>query len=139
MKIDYQYNGITLSNIGVYVSASSGFLEKPNRKPLEKYEYPEEDGYVVDLKAAKFEARRITLNCFIKAANYNDFISKMGALNNALFEVEEVKELNVKFNELTKLTYKCYCEEITKVRKRWTDDLMVGTFDIVFIEPQPTI
>ena len=92
MKIDYQYNGITLLNIGIYVSASSGLLEKPDRKPLEKYEYPEENGHVVDLKAAKFEARKITLNCFIKAANHNDFISKIATLNNTLFEVEELKK-----------------------------------------------
>lgn len=137
MKIDYQYNGTTLSDIGVHVSASLGLLEKPNRKPLEIYEYPEEDGHVVDLKSAKFEARKITLNCFIKAINHHDFIVKTESLNNVLFEVNELKELSVKFDGQTKLTYSCYCAEITKARKRWSDGIMVGTFDIVFIEPQP--
>lgn len=138
MVITYTFDSLNFTTNGVYVSKSSGLIGRPNRKKAERYEYPQESGFVPDLATAAYEARKIVFDCFIKATSAANLISQYNSFTAAILAKTAVKTLAVSVGG-TALSYQAYVEEVTELEKKFKDGQNVGTFKITFIEPTPAI
>lgn len=138
MVITYTFDSLNFATNGVYVSKSSGLIGRPNRKKIEKYEYPEESGYVPDLATVAYEERKITFECFIKASSVANLISNYNSFTAALQGKTALKTLAVSVGG-TGLSYQVYVEEISDLEKKFKDGVNVGTFKITFVEPTPAL
>lgn len=140
MDITYIFDSVNFKTHGVYVSKSEGLIGRPNRKEPEKYHYPDESGYVPDLATVAYEARKITLDCFIKAAGPLDLVSQYNSFTAAMLGKTAVKTLQVAIvSGVTSLYFQAYVESISELDKTLKAGRNVGTFKIVFIEPRPAI
>jgi len=83
-----------------------------------------------------YEAREITLSCFIKAESKNDFITKVVQFEQ-LFDKQGTQRLMISVHPIKPLVYEVYCKNEISVTKTWNDRLMVGTFDLKLTEPEP--
>jgi hypothetical protein len=90
----------------------------------------------VDLKHKFYEPREITLSCFVKAKDKNDFITKVSTFEQ-LFDKQGTQRLVIDIHPIKPLIYEVYCQDEISVAKKWNDALMVGTFDLKLIEPEP--
>jgi hypothetical protein len=138
MEITYTFDSLNFATNGVKVSKATGLIGRPNRKKPEKYEYPDQNGYVADLATVKYEARKITLECYIKASTVANLISNFNSFTAALQGKSAVKTLAVSVGG-NALSFSAYVDEITDLEKRFADGTNVGTFRIIFIEPEPAI
>ena len=130
-------DGVDMREYGVFVSGSSGILNRPKMKTPTSISWDNYHGESVDNRHKYFEKRYITLDCFIKAQGKNDFIDKVtrfehlfdvnGTFNRLVFDVHPIKPL----------IYIVYCQDEIDVDKTWNDDLMVGTFKLKLYEPEP--
>lgn len=138
MTITYTFDGANFSTYGVYVSASEGLLGVPKRKAPEKYEYPDSNGHVVDLSTVVYEARTIKLDCFIKASSISVLISQYNAFTKLIQAKTACKTLAVSADG-TALNYTAYVDDITDLKKKFSNGANVGTFTVTFIEPEPVV
>ena len=138
MNVFYKYDNNAFRTYGVFVSGSDGIIGMPERKAPNKYEYPDESGYVPDLSNVIYEAREIDLTCFIKAATAEELISKYEAFTALLSEVKETKTLSITVGTKS-LSFEVFCQKIGKIKKTFTKVVNVGTFTIKFIEPDTSI
>ena len=118
------------------MSDSKGLLDRPALKKLYSVEWPDEHGEVVDLSGKRFEAREITLSCFIKAGSKIDFVTKLNAFLEQ-FSADGTQRLMVEIHPTKPLVYEVYLPNSVAITKRWNDALMVGSFTIKLREPQP--
>jgi hypothetical protein len=137
MRIDYVFAGSSFSGFGVYAEKSTGLLGRPKRKEPEIYEYPGENGHIPDLAAVVYEARKITLSCFILASSASDIISKYETFTSFLYEQTGVRALIMRIDGTNKLTFNCYVKEISDISKRFRAGKNAGEFTVTFIEPKP--
>lgn len=138
MEIVYKFNDTLFKDYGVYVSGSDGLLGTPRRKEPEKYEFPNENGYVVDLKNKVYQARTIKLNCFIKSLSSTDLIDKYNAFTKIIQDITTTKTLSVTVGNKG-LTFLCYVSDISEMKKTFTNGINVGLFTLTFIEPEPIV
>ena len=124
---------------GVYVSKSEGLIGKPKRKAPEIYEYPDESGHIADLATATYEARKITLDCFIKAPGVVELVSNYNTFTALILAKTAVKTLQVAIPGMSSLYFQVYVSDLSELEKKFKDGVNVGTFRIVFIEPQPPV
>ena len=140
-EVRYLINNFDFRDMQVYVSASSGMLDRPKLKPLQKMDWPDYHGEVVDFKNMRYEAREITLNCFMTAENKLDFTWKLSEFLNIVSGrysgVEDTQRLTIIIDPDYPLVYEVYIDSAITINKRWNDDLMVGTFTLKFREPEP--
>lgn len=136
MTVGYYINGLTFDSLNVHVSASKGLLDKLKLKEPQKYAWTEEHGEHVDLTKPRFEAREITLECFITASSSVDFITKINAFWSQ-FEGAGTKRLMVIIDPAKPLVYEVYVPDSIDVDKEWNDADMVGTFSLKLREPEP--
>lgn len=139
MDITYTFDSVNFKTHGVYVSKSEGLIGRPNRKEPEKYNYPDESGYVADLATVAYEARKITLDCFIKAPGVPELVSQYNAFTASVLGKTAVKTLQVAIPGMSSLYFQAYVESISELEKTFKAGRNVGTFKIVFIEPQPVV
>ena len=137
MKVDYSFSDSNFSSYGVHISKSEGLLGKPKRKKPETFEYPDENGYTVDLETVVYEARTIKLNCFIVSNNIDSLINNYENFTELLYEQSQLKALKLLIDGIEKLSFDCYVSEISDLNKGFRDGQNVGTFTITFIEPEP--
>jgi hypothetical protein len=136
-QLNYTINGKDLlKEWGITVSESNGLLDRPKLKPPFKLEWPDYHGQVIDLSRKRIEAREIELNCWMKASGKIDFVTK---LNNFLdiFQADGTQRLTVNIHPTKPLLYEVYNEAGINIEKRWNDKLMIGTFSLKLIEPDP--
>ena len=138
MEITYSFNSILFKDHGVFVANSEGIIGTPKRKEPEKYDYPNENGYVVDLTNKVYEARVIKLDCIIKGASSADLIDKYNLFTKSMQDIDETKTLSVSVDAKS-LSFLCYVSDITQLKKRFTSGVNYGTFTLTFIEPNPII
>lgn len=136
ISLQYYINGVNFRNWDVRVSDSKGLLDRPALKKLYSVEWPDEHGEVVDLSGKRFEAREITLSCFIKANSKIDFVTKLNAFLEQ-FSADGTQRLMVEIHPTKPLVYEVYLPNSVAITKRWNDALMVGSFTIKLREPQP--
>lgn len=68
MEIVYKIDGHDFKDYGVYVSASHGLIGGLKPKKRVEVEWDDCNGYQTDDTPMYFEARNISLNCFLKAS-----------------------------------------------------------------------
>ena len=132
----YTLDGVDFREFGVFVSDSDGILNRPKLKTLASISWDNYHGEDVDLNHKYYEAREITLSCFIKASNKMEFINQMARFEQ-LFDKRGLHRLVIDVHPTKPLIYEVYCKDEISVSKRWSDTLMVGTFKLKLTEPQP--
>ena len=139
MKVSYQYNGISFASFGVYVSNGGGFLGAPARKKPKTYEYPDHNGYLPDLEVPVYEARTISLDCFIVTDSAAELVTRFTAFTKALLGVTVTVSFSVAIDGSTVYTGQVYTSAISDIVKTFVDGRNVGTFKVTIIEPEPTV
>lgn len=139
MRVTYKYNNVDLRNYGVRVSKGRGFLGVPARKEPKKYEYPDENGYLPDLTNPVYEARTITLECFIMADSAIQLSSKYKTLTEALLSVTSLVPLIVEIDTTRVFSGDVYTVSISELNNIFSEGKNIGTFNIEIVEPNPTI
>ena len=135
--VEYYIDGKNFKDFGVYVSASSGLVGMLERKDALTVDWDNYHGKVVDKKRPRYKERTITLECFIEASNKSAFVEWVN-LFMAQFDKEGDARLKVEYDGKAKpLVYEVYCPDAVDVTKKWSDDLMVGTFKIKLVECEP--
>lgn len=132
----YTLDGVDFREYGVFVSDSDGILNRPKLKQLASVSWDNYHGEDVDLNHKYYEAREITLSCFIKAQTKNDFIVQMSRFEQQ-FDKRGLHRLMIDVHPIKPLIYEVYCKDEISVSKKWNDELMVGTFKLKLTEPQP--
>lgn len=135
-EIAYLVDGIDFKTYGVYVSASDGILNRPKLKNPASISWDDYHGEAVDLMHKFYEPREITLSCFKKAASKIDFITEIAAFER-LFDKKGTQRLVIDVHPVKPLVYEVYCKDAIEITKEWNDNLMVGTFKLKLIEPEP--
>ena len=134
--VSYAIDGINFKDYGVYVSGSKGILNRPKMKAPAELSWDNYHGKAVDLQHKYLEPREITLDCFIKADCKNDFIVAVSRFQQ-LFDKKGTNRLTIDAHPVKPLIYEVYCQDVIDVTKTWNDALMVGTFQLKLIEPEP--
>lgn len=135
--VEYYVDGENFKLYGVEVSKSEGLVDALERKEPLRVDWDSMHGEVIDLQRPHWQRREITLECFIVASNNTAFIR---ALKNfmAAFEKAGTQRLTCEYAGSVKpLEYDVYRNDKVEVDKTWNDELMVGTFTLALIEPQP--
>jgi hypothetical protein len=132
----YYLDGTDLKTYGVYVSASDGLLSRPKPKNPVSQNWPDHHGEVVDLTKRYYEARKIKLDCFIKATSKEDFVTKMNTFL-ALFDATGTRRLMVVVDATKPLVYEVYLSNAIEPKKSWSDAEMAGTFATELTESAP--
>jgi hypothetical protein len=133
--IKYTINGQDFKTYGVYVSEGSGILDRLKMKEPASVDWPDYHGKIIDLQAKRFEARTITLKCFIKAGGEIDFISKLKTFLD-LFNAPGTQRLQLEI-DTTVLPFEVYCGDSITITKKWRPILMTGEFTLKLTEPEP--
>lgn len=136
MDINYYLDNVNLKDYGVYVSASSGLIGRPKLKEPVKQSWKTHHGEVVDLSKRYYESRNINLDCFIKAVNKEDFVTKLNTFLQ-LFDAANTRRLMVVVDVNKPLVYEVYLSGQIDPKKTWRDTEMVGTFSLELTEPAP--
>ncbi|MDR2652267.1 MAG: LamG domain-containing protein [Prevotellaceae bacterium] len=132
----YLIDGIDFKDFGVFVSDSEGILNRPKLKQQESQSWDNYHGATVDLEHKFYESREITLSCFIKANDRHDFANKIIAFEDA-FKKQGTQRLTINALPTKPLIYEVYCKDEITVSKKWNSALMVGTFKLKLVEPEP--
>lgn len=132
----YTIDGIDFKTFGVYVSSSSGILNRPNIKTPASIDWDDYHGESVDLNHIYYDKREITLGCFLKADSKASFIDQVRQFEEQ-FNGKGLHRLVIDVHPTKPLIYMVYCKDAIEITKTWSDDLMVGTFNLKLIEPEP--
>jgi hypothetical protein len=135
-RINYFIAGINFKDFGINVSESNGVLDLPKLKTPFSMNWPDYHGQVIDLTRKRVEAREIELKCWMEATGKMNFVTK---LNNFLDVIRKdgAQRLTISIHPTKPLLYEVYCDNGVAFSKRWNDNLMVGTFTLKLIEPDP--
>jgi hypothetical protein len=132
----YRLGGVDFKEYGVYVSDSDGVVSRPKLKSMATVSWDNYHGESIDLQHKFYEPREITLSCFIKANSKSGFITKVSTFEH-LFDNPGTNRLVIDIHPIKPLIYEVYCKDEIAVSKKWNDELMVGTFKLKLIEPEP--
>jgi hypothetical protein len=132
----YLLDGVNFKEYGVYVSGSDGVLNRPKLKTPASLSWDNYHGESVDLMHKFYEPRDITLSCFVKADSKMDFIRKVSSFQQQL-DKTETNRLTIDIHPVKPLIYEVYCKDAIEITKEWNDELMVGTFKLKLVEPEP--
>ncbi|GAE14590.1 hypothetical protein JCM6292_749 [Bacteroides pyogenes JCM 6292] len=132
----YLLDGVDFKEYGVYVSGSDGIMNRPKMKAPATLSWDNYHGESVDLAHKFYESREITLSCFVKAESKIDFIKKVTTFEQQ-FDKVGTNRLVIDVHPVKPLIYEVYCKDAIEIQKEWSDELMVGTFKLKLIEPEP--
>ena len=132
----YLLDGVDFKEYGVYVSGSEGIMNRPKLKTPTSVSWDNYHGESVDLSHKFYESREITLSCFVKASSKMDFIKKVTTFEQ-LFDKTGTNRLVIDVHPVKPLIYEVYCKDEIEMSKTWNDNLMVGTFKLKLVEPEP--
>ncbi|MFA5650086.1 MAG: LamG-like jellyroll fold domain-containing protein [Proteiniphilum sp.] len=135
-RLAYYINSKNLLDWDIHVSESNGILDRPKMKSPRSISWDDYHGEVVDLRGKRLEPRTITLSCFMRAKGKLDFVNKLNEFLQ-VFDADGTQRLTIDVHPTKPLIYEVYNEAGTAVRKRWNDDIMVGTFQLTLKEPDP--
>jgi hypothetical protein len=135
-QLSYLINGLNFKTWDVTVSESNGILDLPKLKTPFSINWPDYHGQVIDLTRKRIEAREIELKCWMKATSKMDFVTKLNSFLET-FRKDGTHRLTIDIHPIKPLLYEIYCLDGISISKRWNDDLMIGTFTLKLIEPNP--
>lgn len=137
MTVNYYINGKDFyTQFGVKVSASKGLVDAPKKKDPVNGSWPDQHGIVVDLTKQVYDAREIILECWCTGTSIADFQSKL-SLFFAEFDNSGLLPLTLDIIPGKPLVYMVYLMDSLAISKVWRDGVMVGTFTLKLIEPEP--
>ncbi|MEA1849198.1 hypothetical protein U9K52_09765 [Chryseobacterium sp. MHB01] len=136
MGLKWAINGFDFLDFGVHVSESKGVLDKLKPRERNSYTWTEYHGKQIDLSAPKYEAREISLSCWIKALNIDDLTDNFNAFL-SFFDRNSTSRLS-----LTPFNQKPYAYEVilingVELEKELREGEMYGSFTLSLIEPNP--
>lgn len=132
----YSLDGQTLKQWGVYVTDSSGIIDRPKLKTPPSASWDNYHGEDVYLDSLYFEPREITLSCLIVASSPSDLILKALLLEQRL-SLKGLHRLAIEIVPDKPLVYEVYCKEAITISKRLEEGQCLGTFSLKLTEPQP--
>jgi hypothetical protein len=135
-QLSYSIEGVNFKDFGITVSESSGVLDRPKLKSPFKVDWPDYHGEVIDLTQKRVEAREVELKCWMKASGKMDFIEKLNRFL-AIFQADGTQRLAIEVHPTKPLLFEVYNESGVSISKRWSDELMTGTFSLKLKEPEP--
>ena len=135
-EVIYSINGKYFKDRKVYVSDSEGLFDALKRKKINTYDWAEYHGQSVDLSNPKYEAREITLKCFVVGDNWVDMKENHDAIVSE-FQKSGTQRLLIEPFGMKPLPYEVYMEDSSPLNKTFKDGQMVGVFTIKLIEPNP--
>jgi hypothetical protein len=135
-QLSYLIEGVDFKEYGITVSESNGILDRPKLKSPFKVDWPGYHGEVVDMDSKRVEARQIELNCWMKANGKMDFVTKLNTFLD-VFQANGTQRLTIAIHPTKPLIFEVYNESGISISKRWNDKLMVGTFTLKLVEPDP--
>lgn len=136
-EVRYSINGKYFKDYGIYVSSSLGLLDALKRKPIKTYDWHEFHGESVDLSNPKYEAREITLNCFVKGDNYQEMFENFRSVVLSEFQKSGTQRLLVEPFGYKSLPFEVYLSEEVKLDKVFSESMSVGIFSLKIVEPNP--
>ena len=142
--VTYSIDGHDFKDYGVGISASKGLTDLPKQKTPLSVDWSDRDGKYIDLSHRTYQQREITLECFMSANGYGDFIAKCDSFL-ALFMGAGLHYLQVSLSETDNqnqavtsyLHYMMYQDGGVALNKSWHEKHMIGTFTLKLIEPEP--
>jgi len=134
--LNYWIDGKNFKDWGVFVSESDGILDRPPLKAPFRVDWPDYHGEAIDLSRKRVEVREISLQCFMQASGKLDFANKLNSFL-VQFDKDGTNRLMIELSPTKPLVFEVYNETGVVTRKRWRDDLMVGTFTLNLREPDP--
>ncbi len=134
-KVVWSINGQYFADFGVFVAGSSGF-GMLKRKTVQKYDWAEYHGESVDLRKPKYEAREITLNCFIIDESWEDLYANFKRFEDEFMKSGTQRFLIQPFGKRP-MPYEIYLAEGIELEKRFKDEKMAAVFNLKMIEPNP--
>ena len=135
-EVIYSINGKYFKDRKVYVSDSEGLFDALKRKKINTYDWAEYHGQSVDLSNPKYEAREITLKCFVVGDNWVDMKENHDAIVSE-FQKSGTQRLLIEPFGMKPLPYEVYMEDSSPLEKTFKEGHMVGVFTIKLIEPNP--
>lgn len=132
----YYLDGSNFMEYGVHVSASKGITASLKPKKPVSVVWPDYHGEAVDLESPRYEAREITLECFLSADGKEGFFEASSKFLSA-FDKPGTRRLKIVVGELKPLVYEVYCPNAIDMNKKWSSGKMVGTFTLTLTEPEP--
>lgn len=140
MQKGYLFDGLDLaSEYGIYIEKTVGFYDLPKRKGITEYSWDDEDGVqaFTDADDINWDARDVTLQCFIKADSRIDFLTKLSAFKTVLIN-SGLHTLKLPYGSMV---YNIYFKEKSTLRllTKWDGNELVGKFYIPLREPTPVI
>lgn len=137
MEIVYKIDGHDFKDYGVYVSASHGLIGGLKPKKRVEVEWDDSNGYQTDDTPMYFEARNISLNCFLKASGAAECIEKSEAFAR-LFYTASANVLTVSAGGKT-LSYNVRLADAIDVQKTFAEGTMTAVFTLRLVEPEPSL
>ncbi|MBQ7763217.1 MAG: hypothetical protein IJ382_06760 [Flavobacteriales bacterium] len=137
MEIVYKIDGHDFKDYGVYVSASHGLIGGLKPKKRVEVEWDDCNGYQTDDTPMYFEARNISLNCFLKASGAAECIEKSEAFAR-LFYTASANVLTVSAGGKT-LSYNVRLADAIDVQKTFAEGTMTAVFTLRLVEPEPSL
>lgn len=134
--VHYYIDGYDLSILGVSISSSSGLFQKPQEKEALTVDWYGSSGIEKDISSLRYDEREITLNCFVAANNYSEFITKMRRICQLLTGTG-THRLRVKAKSTKPLVYEVYHPSQISITPEWSEKTCVGTFQLKLLEPEP--
>lgn len=134
-KVAYFLDRVSFKNLGVFVSASSGLLDKPSFKEGFRNEWGNEHGFDIDLNNRYRESKTITIDCFIRS---NSLVNCVTVYNNFLNEIDKKgsRRLSVEAGSL-RLEYLVFRSDSVETKLHYDETNNVGVFKIKLIENMP--
>lgn len=136
MEVKYYLDGIDFAQYGVRVADSASTIGKLKMKQPFKVDWDGYHGEMVDLRKKYYQPRDIKLECYLTASDPADFISKFNAFS-ALFDGAYTNRLMLHVEGNEPLPFEVYAPDGIDMKKKWNQDLMVGTFTLNLREPEP--
>lgn len=135
-EVRYSVNGKYFRDWKVFVSDSEGLFDALKRKKVNSYQWAEYHGQSVDLSNPKYEAREITLKCFVVGDNWVAMKANFDVLVSE-FQKSGTQRLLIEPFGLKPLPYEVYMEDSSELQKTFREGKMAGVFTLKLIEPNP--
>ncbi|HAO26740.1 MAG TPA: hypothetical protein DCQ68_01765 [Chryseobacterium indologenes] len=136
-EVKYVLNGFLFKDFNVFVSDSPGITDGLERKSVQTYDWAEYNGISPDLRNPKYKERKFTLKCFIDAENWESLFHVFKDFIREQFSKPGTQRLHITPFDSETLPYEVYLQDEVKLEKKFRQGRMVGTFDLILIEPNP--
>lgn len=135
-QLEYYIDGVNFKDYDIRVESSAGVLDLPKMKAPASVNWDDYHGEVLDLTDKRYQAREITLNCWMRANGKINFAEKINRFYEH-FMKDGTQRLMISIHPTKPLVYEVYCPDGIAPSKRWHDDKMIGTFSLKLKEPDP--